>query len=291
MLVTVLAALAAGVCFGVAGVLQQRAAVRRPDGDALSFRLVRRLAREPMWLTGIALAVVAYGFQSVALAFGPLSLVQPLIISELLFAIPLSAWLRHRSLRAREWLGTLAVTAGLATALGSARPRGGDPDVALGHWLLLLSAVGALVAVTLAGSRRASGPPRASLLGLAAGLVMGTQSVLLAATVDRMSEGAVAVLVSWQTYLLVGASIGGLVLIQSAFQAGPLAAGMPVIDATEPAVAVTVGVAVFGETIHTGWLPTSLTVGGIALLLYGILLLDTSPLLEKLEQPETAEGS
>ncbi|WP_236242669.1 DMT family transporter [Streptomyces sp. CC228A] len=283
MVVAVVAALAAGAAFAVAGVLQQRAAARRPDGDTLSLRLVRALARDRMWLTGIGLAVVAYAFQSVALAFGPLSLVQPLIISELLFAIPLSARLRHRSLGAREWAGTLAVTAGLTTALAAARPGAGDPAVPLRSWLLVLAAVGGLVALTLALGRRTAGAPKASLLGLAGGLVMGTQSVLLDATVERLGDGLGAVLSSWQTYVLVAASVAGLVLIQSAFQAGPLAASMPVIDATEPAVAVTVGVAVFGETVRTGTLSLALAAVGVAVLLAGIVLLDTSPLFRRLD--------
>lgn len=283
MLVTVPAALAAGACFAVAGVLQQRAAVRQPDGDILTLRLVRRLAREPLWLAGIALAVLAYGFQGLALAYGPLSLVQPLIISELLFAIPLSARLRRRSLGAREWLGTLAVTAGLTTALASARPHGGDPAVPTAAWLVTLAAVGGLVALTLAAGRHTTGAPKASLLGVAGGLVMGAQSVLLDATVDHLGAGPVAVLTAWQTYLLVAASVAGLVLIQSAFQAGPLAASMPAIDATEPAVAVTVGVAVFDETVNTGPLSLSLTALGMTALLAGIVLLDTSPLFRKLE--------
>jgi drug/metabolite transporter (DMT)-like permease len=286
VLVAVLAALAAGACFAVAGVLQQRAAVRLPDHDALSFRLLRTLVRRPMWRAGIALAFAAYGFQALALAFGPLSLVQPLIISELLFAIPLSARLRRRPLGAREWTGTLAVTAGLATALAAARPHGGDPAVPLGSWLITLASVGALVALTLALCTRVTGPARASLLGLAGGLVMGIQSMLLAATVDTVAHDVVALFAAWQTYLLVGASIAGLLLIQSAFQAGPLAASMPVIDATEPLVAVTVGVAVFGETLRTGWLPTSLSALGVAALVCGIVLLDTSPLLKRLELPD-----
>ena len=93
--VAVPAALASGACFALAGVLQQRAASREPDETDLSVRLLRRLARQPGWLGGIALALLAYGFQSLALAFGPLSLAQPLIVSEMVFAIPLSARLQR----------------------------------------------------------------------------------------------------------------------------------------------------------------------------------------------------
>ncbi|CAL9426904.1 DMT family transporter [Streptomyces sp. Tu 3180] len=280
MVVAVLASLAAGVCFAVAGVLQQWAAAARPDAEALTARLLGHLARDPLWLCGIALAVVAYGFQSLALAFGPLSLVQPLIVAELVFAVPLSARLHRMRLGPREWLGTCAVTAGLALALLSARPHGGDPRAAgLLPWLLVVGVTAAVVCAVLAAARVLTGPWRASATALAAGAVMGTQSVLLASTVDRLRHGLLAALAAWQTYALVVASVGGLLLIQSAFQQGPLAASMTVLDATEPVVAVTVGTVVFGEAIRTGWPVSAATVAGLALVGAGIVALDTSPVV------------
>ncbi|WDV54779.1 DMT family transporter [Streptomyces coeruleorubidus] len=283
MPIAVLASLAAGVCFAVAGVLQQWAAGGRPDTEALSPRLLAHLARDPVWLGGIALAVLAYGFQSLALAYGPLSLVQPLIVAELVFAVPLSARLHRMRLGFREWFGTLAVAAGLALALVSARPHGGRPGGAdLLSWLLVLGATAALVCCALATARLLSGPWRASATALAAGAVMGTQSVLLAATVDRLRHGLLAALTAWQTYALILASIGGLLLIQSAFQRGPLAASMTVLDATEPVVAVTVGTAVFGETIHAGWPVSAVTVTGLVLVGAGIVSLDSSPVIAAL---------
>ncbi|MEW2078880.1 DMT family transporter [Streptomyces sp. NPDC013433] len=280
MAIAVLASLAAGVCFAVAGVMQQWAAAARPDAEALTARLLGRLARDPLWLCGIGLAVVAYGFQSLALAFGPLSLVQPLIVAELVFAVPLSARLYRLRLGRREWSGTLAVAAGLALALLSARPHGGDPRAAgLLPWLLAVGAVAAVVCGALAAARVLSGPWRASATALAAGAVMGTQSVLLAATVDRLRHGLPTALAAWQTYALVAASVGGLLLIQSAFQQGPLAASMTVLDATEPVVAVAMGTLLFDETIRTGWPVSAATLTGLALVVAGIAALDTSPVI------------
>ncbi|GHH95562.1 DMT family transporter [Streptomyces capillispiralis] len=278
--IAVLASLAAGVCFAVAGVLQQWAAAARPDAEALTARLLGHLARDRLWLCGIGLAVVAYGFQSLALAFGPLSLVQPLIVAELVFAVPLSARLHRLRLGPREWSGTLAVAAGLALALLSARPRGGDPrEAGLLPWLLTVGVVGAVVCGALAAGRVLAGPWRASATALAAGAVMGTQSVLLAATVDRLRHGLLPALAAWQTYALVVASVGGLLLIQSAFQQGPLAASMTVLDATEPVVAVTVGMLLFDEAVRTGWPVSAVTVAGLALVAAGIAVLDTSPVI------------
>lgn len=287
MLIAVAAALAAGACFAAAGVLQQHAASARPDQESLSPRLLSHLTRQPVWLAGISLAVLAYVFQSVALVYGPLSLVQPLIVTELVFAVPLSARLHGMSLGRREWAGTVAVAAGLALALASARPHGGQPTSAdTSGWLLALGAVGLVAAGALAGGRLLAGPWRASAVALAAGVVMGTQSVLLAATVSRAGDGFVDVLTAWQTYVLVAASIGGLLLIQSAFQQGPLAAGMTVIDATEPTVAVVVGTLLFGESVHAGWPVSAFTAIGLALVVTGIVLLDSSPMIAALERHE-----
>jgi drug/metabolite transporter (DMT)-like permease len=206
--------------------------------------------------------------------------VQPLIVAELVFAVPLSARLYRLRLGRREWSGTLAVAAGLALALLSARPHGGDPGAAGPlSWLPAVGAVAAVVCGALAAARVLSGPWRASATALAAGAVMGTQSVLLAATVGRLRHGLPAALAAWQTYALVAASVGGLLLIQSAFQQGPLAATMTVLDVTEPVVAVAMGTLLFDETIRTGLPVSAVTLAGLALVAAGIAALDTSPVV------------
>ncbi|OSP26083.1 hypothetical protein B7767_41905, partial [Streptomyces sp. 13-12-16] len=146
-------------------------------------------------------------------------------------------------------------------------------------WLLAVGTVAAVVCGALATARMLSGPWRASATALAAGAVMGTQSVLLAATVDRLRHGPLTALAAWQTYALVAASVGGLLLIQSAFQQGPLAATMTVLDATEPVVAVAMGTLLFDEAIHTGWPASAVTSAGLVLVAAGIATLDTSPVI------------
>ncbi|MGA3489330.1 DMT family transporter [Micromonosporaceae bacterium DT55] len=292
MLIAIPAALAAGACFALAGVFQQYEAASRPSSESLSWKLLIALAKRRLWLVGMVLALVSYGFQSLALAYGPLSLVQPLIISELIFAIPLSARMRRLRLGRREWIGSAAVAIGLVAAIAAADPRHGTTTIPTDDWLMALGAATVISLGALAVSRRTAGSVRASFIALAAGIIMGTQSALLDATVTKMEQGAAAVFTAWQTYLLVFASIAGLLLIQSAYQAGPLSASAPVIDATEPAVAVTIGVVLFGETIRTGVLAGGVTIAGLLVLLAGIVLLDTSPLMAAVHQraKETRPG-
>ena len=128
MLIVVLAALAAGACFASAGLLQQRAARTRTEDESLSPRLLGDLVRQPMWLGGITLAVLSYGFQALALANGPLSVVQPLIVMEVVFALPVAARLNHVHMGKRDWFGAVLVTGGLAGGLWAAAPSRGDPQ-------------------------------------------------------------------------------------------------------------------------------------------------------------------
>ncbi|EST21296.1 hypothetical protein N566_27485, partial [Streptomycetaceae bacterium MP113-05] len=276
--------LCAAAFFAVAGVLQQRAAAGEPDHEAMSYRLLTHLARRPLWLAGIGCAILAYAFQAVALANGPLALVQPLIVTELLFAIPLSVRLYGTRLRAREWLGAVAVATGLAVAMAAAGPERSDPVAGPQEWTLAMAAAAAATTLVLFVGRRLSGPPRASVIAAAAGIVMGSQSVLLATTVQKFRTGLLEVVTSWQTYLLVAASVLGLLLIQSAFQAGPLSASMPVIDTVEPVVAVACGVTLFDESVRGSPPAVVVTLLGGLLVLTGIWLLDTSPLLRALHE-------
>lgn len=287
MLISVLAATAAGGTFAAAGVVQQRVARTRPQQESLS-PLLLDLVRRPAWLAGIGLALLSYGFQSIALAFGPLALVQPLIATEVLFAVPISVRLHGMRLGWREWSGAFAVTTGLALGIAAARPRGGDPLAPIGRWGFALGVVGFLVVAALVVGRRREGSLRASLYAFAAAGVFALQSSFLAAAIAQFQEGLPVPFGSWQLYAMVAASIAGLLLVQSAFQAGPLAASMPVVDAAEPTVAIGLGVALFGERVNTGAPALAATAAGMLVLLVGIATLDTSPVVRALQEDPSA---
>jgi drug/metabolite transporter (DMT)-like permease len=122
--IAVLAALAAAASFGVAAALQHRQARLTPDAGGA--RLLARLAAHPLWLAGIALAGIAYGLQALALAFGPLALVAPIVATDLLFALPVAArW--SRPLRARDWLGCVLAAGAMTGPAGHSAEVGVAP--------------------------------------------------------------------------------------------------------------------------------------------------------------------
>ena len=284
MVVAVIAAVAAGCMFAVGSVLQQSAAREAPREDALSWRLLVDLAHRPRWLLGIACDVVSFGFQALALSFGPLALVQPLSVTGLLFAVPLAVRWRGQRLHRREWLGTVAVACGLAMFLAAAAPSEGLPQTTAWRWLLILLAVGGLMALGVAAGRLAGGTLRPSLYALSAGAAFGLLAALTKASTWLLGQGASTFFTAWEPYAMAVVALTGAIVQQSAFQAGPLPASLPVMDAVEPAIAVCIGVFAFDEQLATSLSALTLQAVGILALLVGIVVLDRSPVIVALQQ-------
>jgi len=280
---SVIAALAAGCTFAVGSVLQQSAAREAPLSVSMSWRLLVDLAHRRKWLIGIGCDVGSFAMQAVALAFGPLALVQPLLVTGLLFAVPMAVRWRGRRLGATEWAGTIAVGAGLAMFLAAASPSDGSPTTSWERWVLMMIAVGGLmvVGILLGG---AVGPPlQASAYALSAGAAFGLLAALTKTSTHLLGEGASVFFTSWQPYMMAVVAVAGAIVQQSAFQAGPLPLSLPVMDAVEPTVAVLIGVFAFSEQLSTTPDALAFIALGICLLVAGIVTLDRSPVVLELQ--------
>src|SRR4029077_18468151 len=111
----------------------------------------------PLWLAGIALAAIAYGLQALALAFGPLALVAPIVATDLLFALPVAArW--SRPLGTGEGLGCVLAAGGVAAFLAAAPPSSGRSGAPARDWLLAFAAGGGGCTLALAVGRLGPGP-------------------------------------------------------------------------------------------------------------------------------------
>lgn len=285
-IVSAVAAVIAGLFLAAGGILQQRAASRRPNRERLSVRLLVALVTDRTWLLGIGSAVLSYVFQAVALALGPLSVVQPLIVTELLFAVPISVRIRGLRLRPRDWLFILSVVAGLSIGIVAADPHRGHPLQPISTWAPALVAAVVVATGSVVAARTASGPAKASFFGLAGAIVMGFQSAFFAATIQLLRQDVAHTFTTWEPYALVFASGLGLFLIQNAFQSGPLAASTPVIDGTLPLIAIVLGVWLFGEHVRSSAVGYGGGGLGVALLVTGIIGLDTSAVVRREQHVE-----
>lgn len=288
----VLLALAASFCTATSSVCQRSGAARAPDGEQFSWRLMRYLVRQPIWLAGIASMMAGFVFQVTALHFGSLALVQPILASELLFVFGFVA-LGSRRVRRRDWLAAAAMAAGLGVFLFTAAPSGGHLHApALPWWLAGGSALGLVVLVTAAAyvplrrGRPASPGRRAATLGVATGVSWGFVAAVIKELSSHTSAGVTAIFSNWSPYVLVIAGAASLLLASHALQAGPLPASQPGFTIVDPLVASVLGVTIFGDhlALDAGDLVAEIAAG--AALIVGVIMLSRSQLVHGERQPE-----
>jgi drug/metabolite transporter (DMT)-like permease len=253
--VAVVAALAGAVFTAIGIVVRQRATMDVPAEHGLSPVMLKTLIRRPRWWAGTAAAVMGYIFYAIALAFGSLLLVAPLLVAALLFALPMSAWLSHRRVSRVEWAWASLLTVALAVFVSVAKTRPGDyegaelPAAVVAAGCLLAVAASVVVAIRLSGWRRAI------LLALGVGVLFGVVAVLTKIEMQLLTEdGAARLLTSPVTYTLIAVAVAATLLQQSAFHAGSLKASVPAMLVLEPLVAVLLGQVILGEhlTVSTG---------------------------------------
>jgi len=245
----ILLALAASFVFALGTVLQHRAAASTPDEEA-GAGLLLRLARRPVWLAGMAADAVGFVFHAAALGAGRLVLVQPLLATSLVFALPLGAALDHRRISRGEFRAAVVVTAGLIVFLAVADPSGGHDDAPLARWLVAFAAGGAVAAAASLLGRGAAPARRAALLGSAAGVLFGLSAALTKTTVEELDQGVLAVLSDWPVYALLVVGYAGTAFAQSSLQTGALGPAVATQTIFDPLASVLLGMLVFGEHAH-----------------------------------------
>jgi len=220
--------------------------------------------------------LVGFALQALALSYGPVAVVQPVVVTELAFAIPLGILRRHRHAGQREWAGIGLVVSGVSLFVFAASPGNGISKPGEMDWLKSLAPVALLVVAAVAWAATQRGPRRAMLLGAAAGLSFGVLSVLTKTVTYLLSHNLSGAFLTWPVYATIGVGIAALIVSQSAYQAGPLAYSMPFVGVLEPLVAVIIGDTVLGESVRLseGLFALELVAAGLAVL--GIVLLTTS---------------
>ena len=248
--VVVLLALAAAVTSALGIVIRQRATLEIPQDEGVSTTMFKKLLRNRLWWAGTAVAASGYGFQALALTWGSLILVAPLLVSALLFALPMSARLAHRRVTTHDWVWALVLTLGLAVFLTIARVQPGNYRPPPAVWILATVLCVTVVLACVIGGARTEGRNRALLIATAVGVLFGVVSVLTKVTVQRLNEeGPLGTLLVPAPYLVVILGVAATLLQQSAFHAGALQASVPTMLVLEPLVAVSLGVIVLGEAL------------------------------------------
>lgn len=244
----VLFALLAALFLAIGIVVRQRATMDVPEDQGVSPLMVLTLIRRPLWWGGTAAAIAGFVFQALALAYGSLLLVQPILVSALLFALPLSARLAKRRVTRGEWLWAVVLTASLAVFVLLAKTSAGDYEASVPLTAIVAVVCTAAVAACVMVAIRNPGWRRAVLLAVAVGVLFGVVAMLTKLVMHMLThDGVRAVLTTPAPYLLIALGVFAVLLQQSAFHAGSLQTSVPTMLVLEPVVAVVLGAVVLGE--------------------------------------------
>ncbi|MGI5379804.1 DMT family transporter [Streptomyces sp. CA-251387] len=278
---SVLLSLVSAVAYAGGAIVQERVAVSSPGQQ---FAPMRR----PGWWAAVALNGLGGLLHVVALAFGPLSLVQPLGALTIVFALPMAALFVGRKAGSTAWRGAIMATVGLAGLLSLV---GASESQSLGtaeRVGVALVTGGMVVALMIAGRAAHRHPAvRSMLLATGSGIAFGMSSVFTkVVAVDWNGGVSVADLPSLATIGVFATA--GLLLSQAAYRGAGLAAPLATLTVVNPVVAAAVGITMFGETFRYGTTGTVLALGCGVVAAGGLILLTTERIARTAAEPGTA---
>jgi drug/metabolite transporter (DMT)-like permease len=212
--------------------------------------LLLRMARKPVWLAGIAADGLGFVAQAAALSIGRLAVVQPLLVSSIVFALPLGARFTGQRVRPADVGAAVLVAASLVAFLVVADPSGGRDDAPFAEWLVAGGVIGGIAALLVLIGRRLGPAPKAALYGTATGMLFALTAALTKAIMDRLGEGLGEVILDWRIWALIAVGYVGMTLNQIALGTGALAPAMATSLAFDPIASVVLGTTLLQESLH-----------------------------------------
>jgi drug/metabolite transporter (DMT)-like permease len=255
--------------------VQHQAAGAAPDSVGGMWHLLWHLTQRPVWVLGQALGIGGFITHALAVINGPISLVQPIIITGIVFAVPIRAAISRKLPEPRE-MGAVFLTAGaLAIFLLASDPSEGDGHPGGLSFFFLVAGCASLGVLVFVLTRLVQTVNlRAFLLGASAGLLLGLVAVLVKAAEEEYDKGGLSqLLTTWPIYGLACAGLGGVAINQVAYRSARLSASMPMLNVVNCLIGLSFGYLVFQEIPrHTPWAVTAELVG-LAVLCVGLWLL------------------
>jgi hypothetical protein len=281
----VVTGLAAALVFGISSVADQRSTKRVQSRRALSPRILLDLVRQPLWLTAIGANVLGFALQVVALDFGSLALVQPILVCDLVFAVLIAWYLRHRADRQRPgsrpgvlviFGGVAATTAGVAGFLAIGQPSGGQTRASLSILPPLAAGLVVVVGGCLAVAAR-NRELRPLALALACGVCYGVAAFVIKIVTSEFGGGLARLFSDWPIYVLAVVGPVGFLLNQDAFQQGTLLAPVQAIITTaDPVISIALGVLWLHVRLRSGPAATLGVVASLLVMTAGIVIIARS---------------
>jgi len=276
----VVLALAAALCNALATIFERLGVETAPAGAEMHLRLMTYVLRRPVWFLGFASMIGAFMFQVAALSEGGLTLVQPLLVSELIFLVAILRIWFGRPLGWREAAGVGLTVIGLATFLAVSNQGGGDDLPSSLGWLLVITASAGAVVVAVFMARFGSRPWRSAWYGTGAAISFALVAAFMKSTTTLESRiGFVHLFTHFEPYGIAVGGLCGLFLTQNAFHAGPITSSQAALVIVDPIASIVIGVSLFGDNLRGSLGALAADAFALAIMSAGLFILCHSPLI------------
>ena len=243
-------ALVAAFFFALAATLQQKGALGMGEVSLGSPGSFLTLAKQKWWLLGTVALLCGYAFQAVALANGRLAVIQPLLVTTIVFALPLGYLLTNQVITAKEILGAAVVVLGLAVFTVVGQAADGVDNAPASEWAIAVLVFSAAAVALFVMGGRGTVVRKAALYGASAGVLFGLSAALCKPTVEIFGQsGAGAVLESWELYAFAATGIIAFVVQQLSLATGKLAASVATVSVCNPLVGIVIGTLLLEERL------------------------------------------
>lgn len=270
-------ALIAAFFFALAATLQQKGALEMGGLSLGSPGSLLNLAKQKWWLAGTLALLVGYLFQAVALANGRLAVIQPLLVTTIVFALPLGYFLTSQSVGRREVMGAAIVVLGLAIFTGVGQAADGNDNAPAKEWAIAVVLFSAIAAVFFVMGGRGTVARKAALYGASAGVLFGLSAALCKPTVEILGDSGISgVLESWELYAFAAAGILAFVIQQLSLATGKLAASVATVSVCNPIVGILIGTVLLDERLADPAWHKVVAYAGLGVALVGAVLISNS---------------
>jgi drug/metabolite transporter (DMT)-like permease len=280
-------AILATICFALAATLWQRATMRAgfSAGDPGSFV---RLARDPVWLLGLAAQGLGVVFQAAALDRGRVAIIQPLLVVTIIWALPLGYFLTGQKVTWTQVGGAVLIVAGLVLFGGFGDPAGGIDDAPTSDWVVAIAIIVVVCAVLGLLANRGSPTVKAGGLGAVAGILFGLAAVLMKPVVESWHVEGLDVLGDWQFWVMCIAGVVGFLIQQLSLATGRLVPSVATVSVANPIVSVALGALILEESLDRSpmW-HAVLAVAGLGVALGGAVVISVAQ--ERAAHPDASD--
>jgi drug/metabolite transporter (DMT)-like permease len=286
----ILAVLAA-MSFALAATLWQRATVAAGISAGQPKGFVGLLTNW-VWLLGLVAQILGVVLQAAALDRGRVAIIQPLLVTTIIWAMPLGYFLTNQTITRRHILGAAVIVVGLAVFASVGDPAGGIDNAPTSDWIAAFLVIGAVSVALLLFSQRGGPSTKAAVLGATAGMLYGVSATLMKPVVESLHEnGFAAVLESWELWVMAVTGIVGFYIQQLSLATGRLVTSVATVSVVNPVVSVLLGVLVLQERLDQppAW-HAVVAVGALAVALLGAVVV-ASASEEEMEEGAAAQGS